>query len=164
MCYNGRGLPVDYVEAAKWYRLSAQLGNASAQANLGSMYANGIGMPKDYIEAVNLYRASALQGSNDGQGGLGFMYATGEGVAKDEVEGLAWTNIAATAGDPTWVKNREMMESGVGRELTIAAQLRSKDLLIEIASTKNGQMLPLSTQSPATASSETTPKANGSGA
>jgi S1-C subfamily serine protease len=55
------------------------------------------------------------------------------------------------------VKNREMMESGVGKDLTIASQLRSKEILNEIASAKSSQ--PLTTNS-----SESAPKSSGSGA
>ena len=35
---NGEGVPQDYAEAVRWYRLAAEQGNASAQFNLGSMY------------------------------------------------------------------------------------------------------------------------------
>ena len=51
MYYNGQGLPQDYDEAAKWYRLAAEQGNATAQSNLGSMYYSGEGVPQDYVQA-----------------------------------------------------------------------------------------------------------------
>ena len=35
---NGDGVPQDYKEAVKWYRLAAEQGDASAQYNLGLMY------------------------------------------------------------------------------------------------------------------------------
>jgi TPR repeat protein len=35
----------------KWYRLSADQGDAFAQHNLGYMYAKGDGVPQDYIQA-----------------------------------------------------------------------------------------------------------------
>ncbi|MSR43556.1 MAG: hypothetical protein EXS19_05920, partial [Pedosphaera sp.] len=37
-------------------------GDASAQYNLGVMYANGLGVPKDEVEAVKWYRKAADQG------------------------------------------------------------------------------------------------------
>ena len=43
----------DYAEAAKWYRLAADQGDASAQLNLGVSYDNGQGVPQDYSEAIN---------------------------------------------------------------------------------------------------------------
>ena len=35
---KGQGVPQDYKEAVKWYRLSAEQGDAQAQYNLGVMY------------------------------------------------------------------------------------------------------------------------------
>ena len=47
----GQGVPQDYQEAVKWYRLAAEQGNASAQAGLGFMYSEGQGVVQDYILA-----------------------------------------------------------------------------------------------------------------
>ena len=44
MYANGRGVPQDYAEAVKWYRLAADQGDAEAQHNLGVMYASGEGV------------------------------------------------------------------------------------------------------------------------
>ena len=51
MYASGEGVPQDYQEAVKWYRLAAEQGQASAQANLGAMYYNGKGVPQDYVQA-----------------------------------------------------------------------------------------------------------------
>ena len=51
MYYSGQGVPQDYGEAAKWYRLAAEQGNPTAQSNLGSMYYSGQGVPQDYVQA-----------------------------------------------------------------------------------------------------------------
>ena len=50
MYLNGAGVPQDYVEAVRWYRLAADQEVAGAQFSLGIMYANGRGVPED--EAV----------------------------------------------------------------------------------------------------------------
>ena len=44
---TGEGVPQDYTEALKWYRLAAAQGNAEAQFNLGVMHAKGEGVPQD---------------------------------------------------------------------------------------------------------------------
>ena len=59
---KGQGVPQDYAEAVKWYRLAAEQGDADAQYNLGVMYDNGQGVPQDYAEAVKWYRLAAEQG------------------------------------------------------------------------------------------------------
>src|SRR5262249_1677074 len=48
---TGQGVPRDYIEAAKWYRLAADQGYAAAQYNLGAVYEGGQGVPQDYVEA-----------------------------------------------------------------------------------------------------------------
>src|SRR5215475_1560259 len=51
MYYIGQGVPQDYTEALRWYRLAAAQGEASAQYNLGGMYEAGAGVPQDYVQA-----------------------------------------------------------------------------------------------------------------
>ncbi len=40
---TAEGVPQDYAEAVKWYRLAAEQGDAGAQFSLGLMYASGRG-------------------------------------------------------------------------------------------------------------------------
>jgi TPR repeat protein len=47
----GQGVPQDYAEAVKWFRMAADHGYANAQYNLGVMYADGEGVPQNYAEA-----------------------------------------------------------------------------------------------------------------
>jgi TPR repeat protein len=42
----------DYATALRLWTPMAEQGNASAQYNLGIMYANGQGVPKDYVLAA----------------------------------------------------------------------------------------------------------------
>jgi len=55
----GLGVPEDYGEALRWYRLAADQGHAEAQVNLGRMYANGRGVPQDYVQAHMWYNLAA---------------------------------------------------------------------------------------------------------
>ena len=45
------GVPQDYKEAVKWWKLSAEQGTANSQFNLSAMYNNGQGVPQDYALA-----------------------------------------------------------------------------------------------------------------
>ena len=94
----GRGVPQDYAEALKWYRLSADQGNGEAQANLGFMYHNGEGVAQDYLEALKWYRLSADQGNGEAQANLGSMYHNGHGVPQDYAEALRWYRLSADQG------------------------------------------------------------------
>jgi len=57
MYLYGEGVPQDYAEAVKWYRIAAEQGDAEAQAMLGIMYLNGEGVPQDNVQALNLLLA-----------------------------------------------------------------------------------------------------------
>ena len=59
----GLGVSRDYNEAVKWYRKSAEQGDADSQCNLGHMYAQGLGVQKDYYEAEKWTKKSAEQGN-----------------------------------------------------------------------------------------------------
>jgi TPR repeat protein len=95
---NGRGVPMDDAEAARWYRLAAEQGYAAAQNNLGAMYRSGEGVPQDFAEAVKWFRLAADQGSAVAQNNLGGMYDNGRGVPKSAAEAVKWYRLAAEQG------------------------------------------------------------------
>ena len=64
---TGRGVPQDFVEAARWFRLAAEQGSAIAQYNLGDMYGNGEGVPEDIVLAYMWYNLAAVQGHDRAQ-------------------------------------------------------------------------------------------------
>ena len=94
----GDGVPQDYKEAVRLYRLAAEQGYARAQFNLGVMYEYGHAVPQDYTKAVRLYRLAAEQGFADAQYNLGTFYGNGTGVVQDFVYAHMWLNIAASNG------------------------------------------------------------------
>ena len=61
---DGQGLPQDHAEAAKWFRLAADQGNASAQNNLGVLYNNGQGVPQDFLTAHMWFNLGAANGND----------------------------------------------------------------------------------------------------
>jgi TPR repeat protein len=77
MYNNGYGIPQNYAEAMKWYRLSAGQGYAKAQYNLGVMYSEGYGVPQDNKEAFKWYRLAAEQGDASAHYKLGSMNESG---------------------------------------------------------------------------------------
>ena len=89
----------DYQTAFKLWLSLAEQGNASAQFNLGNMYANGQGVKQDDFEAVKWFRQAAEQGYTDAQFNLGVMYAKGQGVKQDDVEAVKWYRKAAEQGN-----------------------------------------------------------------
>jgi TPR repeat protein len=59
----GQGVPQDFGEAAKWYRLAADQGDVSAQTLLAIMYNIGQGVPQDYVEAHKWFNLAVARGN-----------------------------------------------------------------------------------------------------
>src|SRR5262245_26352580 len=53
---TGRGVPLDYAEAAKWWRRAAEQGDTRSQNDLAALYNGGAGVPQDYAEALKWWR------------------------------------------------------------------------------------------------------------
>jgi hypothetical protein len=101
---QGLGVPQNYAEAAKWYRLAANQGVAEAQFNLGVLYHHGIGVPQNYAEAAKWYRLAANQGDAVAQYNLGDLYAHGHGVPQNYAEAYFWFDLAAARLPPGLVQ------------------------------------------------------------
>ena len=113
MYRKGKLVPRNYAEAAKWYRLAAEQGDAHAQFNLGASYTAGRGVPQNDAEAVKWYRLAAEQGDSLAQFNLGAMYSSGGGVPKDLITAYMWFDLSATRGT----------QAAAGSRQTIARQL-----------------------------------------
>lgn len=100
-------------------------GNASAQFNLGVMYATGKGVLQNDAEAFRWYRLAAKQGNVSAQKILGFMYATGKGVQRDNALAHMWYNIGNANGDAQSGQNRDIISKRMSREQIAHAQARA---------------------------------------
>ena len=61
------GVPQDFEEASRFFRLAAQQEDADGQCGLGEMYYGGEGVPQDYAEAIKLWKLAAEQGHERAQ-------------------------------------------------------------------------------------------------
>ena len=99
MYSTGEGVPRNYTEATRWYRMAAEQGFAEAQVYLGLMYLDGRSVPRNYTEAVRWFRMAAEQGFAEAQFLLGNMYDTGEGVPQNDTEAARWYRMVAEQGN-----------------------------------------------------------------
>ncbi len=99
MYLAGRGVPTNYGEALRWYRLAAQAGHRVAQNNLGHMYRTGLGVTRDFGEARRLFEKSVEQGYPEAKANLALLYCNGEGVPKDLALCAKWNREAANDGN-----------------------------------------------------------------
>lgn len=63
--YRGRGVALDYVQAAIWWRKAADQGYPDAQNNLGVLYNAGKGVPQSYAEAYFWENLAAARASGN---------------------------------------------------------------------------------------------------
>jgi hypothetical protein len=98
-CYFGIGVPQDYKEAVKYYRMAADQGSFFGQSSLGMVYAEGKGVTQDRKEAAKWYRLAADQGYGRAMNRLARMYFNGDGVPQDYKEAIKWWRLAVDQGD-----------------------------------------------------------------
>ena len=127
MYYNGRGVPQDYGEAVRWYRLAADQGDAGSQYNLGLMYNDGRGVLQDYGEAVHWWSLAADRGYAAAQYSLGLMYGTGRGVPQDDIAAHMWANLAAAQGNENARRLRDLLAEGMSSGQIAAAQRAARE-------------------------------------
>ena len=85
---NGEGVPQDYQEAMKWYRLAAEQGARRRPNQPRAHVHQRRGVPQDDQEAVKWYRLAAEQGLAAAQTNLGLMYDNGKGAPQDDQEAM----------------------------------------------------------------------------
>lgn len=86
------------VEAMKWYRRAAEVGNVLAIHNLAICYSWGRGVHHDHPEAVKRLRMLANHGNATAQYNLGLAYLFGRGVTKDLAQAHKWFKTAVDHG------------------------------------------------------------------
>jgi TPR repeat protein len=121
---EGQGVVQSDVEAVRWYRLSAEQGNAGGQNNLARMYEHGRGVAQDIGASLMWYRRAADQGNGQAQASLGRLYYEGKGVRQDDVAAHLWSSLSAARGSRTAASIRD----AVGRRMS-ATQIRQAEQL-----------------------------------
>jgi TPR repeat protein len=82
----------------RWLRRAAEASDATAQYNLGCMYARGEGVDIDKGEATKWYHLAAEQGLAMAQHNLGLIYFESGGHQQDYKTAFEWFLKAAEQG------------------------------------------------------------------
>jgi TPR repeat protein len=85
----------NYDQARRWYTVAANKGLASAQYNLGGLYAQGQGVPQDFSAAAGWLLKAAQQNHRKAQMDYGLMRWVGTGVERNREDGQQWLRRAA---------------------------------------------------------------------
>ena len=108
-----------------WYSRGAELGNAEAQNNLGTLLLDGLGCVRDPAQAIHWYRKSAEQGVAIAQYNLAKRYYAGDGIDQDYAEARKWFEKASVQGE-AWAScelgTMHRFGQGVPRNLLAAAE------------------------------------------
>ncbi len=95
---EGRGVPVNLDEAARWMEHAAKGGLAPAQFRLGSFYEKGQGVKKDIATARRLYQAAAERGNAKAMHNLAVLFAEGIDGKPDYKQAALWFRRGADRG------------------------------------------------------------------
>lgn len=134
---KGIAVPQDYLEAARWYRLSAMQGYSEAQYKLCEMSERGQGLPQDYQEALRWCGLAADQGHGGAMFMLGRLYHTAHGVAQDFVRAHMWYNLATAYGYHEGKKWRDRLAEDMSPSQIAEAQKLAREWNVRMSPRQN---------------------------
>jgi localization factor PodJL len=118
---EGRVVPANNEEAARWFDVAAKKGLAPAQFRLGTLYEKGVGVRKDLVTARDLYRAAADKGHAKAMHNLAVIFAEGIDGKADYRTAAQWFRKAADYGIADSQYNLAILYArGVGVEQSFA--------------------------------------------
>ena len=121
----GRTVSKDYAEAAKWYRMAAERGDAVGQRKFGDCCKLGKGVPQDDAAAIKWFQRAAEQEDETSQTKLGICYFKGEGVPQNFIEAAKWFRKAAERGNreaQNWLGICYVKGQGVAKDVGQASR------------------------------------------
>jgi len=96
--FNGSGVPQNYAESIRWWRLAAENGDGRSLYYLGKVYNMGRGVPRDDQAAISWWIKGAERGDILSINELGNAYYIGILVPADKVQAHKWWNISSALG------------------------------------------------------------------
>ncbi|WP_315702795.1 MULTISPECIES: hypothetical protein [unclassified Bradyrhizobium] len=95
---EGKGVPSNFDESAKWYDRAAQAGLIPAVFRLGTLYEKGLGVKKDVDIARRYYVVAAERGNAKAMHNLAVLDADGGGKGANYKSASQWFRKAAERG------------------------------------------------------------------
>ena len=151
VCYDlGGGVLKNLPEAARLYRIAAEMGHIGSQYNLGVSLQRGEGVPYNPVEAFTWFKRAADAGDAKAQCKVGYALHNGLGVPEDKAAGVVYYRRGADQGDTTAMYNLGACYrngDGVPRDIlqTVAWYTRARDAGFALAETALAKIAPLLT-------------------
>ena len=122
---EGKGVPANYDEAAKWYDRSAQAGIVPAIFRLGTLYEKGLSVKKDIDIARRYYLQAAERGNAKAMHNLAVLDADGGGKGANYKSASQWFRKAADRGVADSQFNLGILYArGIGVEQNLAESFK----------------------------------------
>ncbi|MCA6111676.1 tetratricopeptide repeat protein [Bradyrhizobium cenepequi] len=122
---EGKGVPTNYDEAAKWYERAAQAGVVPAIFRLGTFYEKGLSVKKDVDTARRYYVQAAERGNAKAMHNLAVLDADGGGKGADYKSAAQWFRKAADHGVADSQFNLGILYArGIGVEQNLAESFK----------------------------------------
>ena len=109
MYAEGKGVPQDDVEAAKWHRRAADAGMLMPNIIWGCCMLMGEALRRIIKKQRSGIALQLRRGNTNAQLVLGLLYYSGKGVMQDYAEAAKWLHLAAKAGNADAQCNLGMM-------------------------------------------------------
>jgi len=122
---EGKGVPSNLEEAAKWYDRAARAGVVPAIFRIGTFYEKGMGVKKDADIARRYYTQAADRGSAKAMHNLAVLDADGGGAAANYKNAAQWFRKAAERGVADSQFNLGILYArGIGVEQNLAESFK----------------------------------------
>ena len=122
---EGKGVPANYDEAAKWYDRAAQAGVVPAIFRLGTFYEKGLSVKKDADIARRYYLQAAERGNAKAMHNLAVLDADGGGKGANYTSASQWFRKAADRGVADSQFNLGILYArGIGVEQNLAESFK----------------------------------------
>ena len=122
---EGKGVPANFDEAAKWYDRAAQAGVVPAIFRLGTLYEKGLSVKKDVDIARRYYVQAAERGSAKAMHNLAVLDADGGGKGANYKSAAQWFRKAADRGVADSQFNLGILYArGIGVEQNLAESFK----------------------------------------
>jgi len=100
MFANGKGVPQNGKESAKWFHKAAIKGHSKAQYNIGLLYYKDSHSKRNAEKAIEWFTKASEQGYTDSTFMLGLIYMGGKSGIKDTEKGFNYLYKSAVKGHP----------------------------------------------------------------
>jgi localization factor PodJL len=122
---EGKGVPSNLEEAAKWYDRAARAGVVPAIFRIGTFYEKGMGVKKDVDIARRYYTQAADRGSAKAMHNLAVLDADGGGAGANYKSAAQWFRKAAERGVADSQFNLGILYArGIGVEQNLAESFK----------------------------------------